>query len=78
VPLDVADHAAMIAFCQANKIDFAVVGRRGRMCAGIVDALEGAGIKTFGPNKGGGPAGEAPRASPRTCAGRTKIPDRRL
>ncbi|MBZ5581625.1 MAG: phosphoribosylamine--glycine ligase [Acidobacteriia bacterium] len=51
VGLDVADHAAVIAFCQAQKIDLVVVGPEGPLCAGIVDDLEAAGIKAFGPSK---------------------------
>ena len=51
VALDIADHAAVIAFCKANKIDFVVVGPEGPLCAGIVDDLEAAGIKTFGPSR---------------------------
>jgi phosphoribosylamine--glycine ligase len=51
VDLDLADHKAVIAFCRANKIDFVVVGPEGPLCAGIVDDLEAAGIKAFGPSK---------------------------
>ena len=51
VALDLADHKAVIAFCQANKIDFVVVGPEVPLVAGIVDDLEAAGIKTFGPSK---------------------------
>ena len=51
VALDIADHAAVIAFCQQAKIDFGVVGPEGPLCAGIVDDLEAAGIKAFGPTK---------------------------
>src|SRR5580692_8725717 len=51
VALDLADHAAIIAFCRANSVDFVVVGPEGPLCAGIVDDLEAAGIKTFGPSK---------------------------
>jgi phosphoribosylamine--glycine ligase len=51
VALDIADHAAVIAFCQAKSIDFVVVGPEGPLCAGIVDDLEAAGIKAFGPSK---------------------------
>jgi phosphoribosylamine--glycine ligase len=51
VSLDIADHAAVIAFCKANKIDFVVVGPEAPLVAGIVDDLEAAGIKTFGPAK---------------------------
>jgi phosphoribosylamine--glycine ligase len=51
VPLDIGDHKAVIAFAKANKIDFVVIGPEGPLCAGIVDDLEAAGFKTFGPNK---------------------------
>src|SRR5438093_11603483 len=40
VTLDIADHGAVIAFCQANKIEFVVVGPEAPLCAGIVDDLE--------------------------------------
>jgi phosphoribosylamine---glycine ligase len=51
VPLDIADHAAVIAFCQAQKIGLVVVGPEGPLCSGIVDDLTAAGIKAFGPSK---------------------------
>ena len=51
VALDIGDHAAVIAFCKANKIDFVVVGPEGPLVAGIADDLEAAGFKTFGPSK---------------------------
>jgi len=51
VPLDVADHAAVIAFCRANQIDLVVVGPEAPLVAGIVDDLTAAGIKAFGPTK---------------------------
>jgi len=51
VALDLADHAAVIAYCRANAIDLVVVGPEGPLCAGIVDDLEAAGIKTFGPSR---------------------------
>src|SRR5271169_2252402 len=51
VALDIADHAAVIAFCRVNHIDFVVVGPEAPLCAGIVDDLEAAGIKAFGPSK---------------------------
>jgi phosphoribosylamine---glycine ligase len=51
VALDLADHAAVIGFCRANAIDFVVVGPEGPLCAGIVDDLETAGIKAFGPSR---------------------------
>ena len=51
VALDMTDHAAVIAFCRANRIGFVVVGPEAPLCAGIVDDLEAAGIKAFGPGK---------------------------
>ncbi len=50
VALDIADHAAAIAFCRKNAIDFVVVGPEAPLCGGIVDELEAAGIKAFGPS----------------------------
>jgi len=49
--LDLADHAAVIAFAKDRKIDLVVVGPEAPLCAGIVDDLEAAGIKAFGPTK---------------------------
>jgi phosphoribosylamine---glycine ligase len=51
VPLDLADHAAVIAFCKENRIDFVMVGPEAPLCAGIVDDLEAAGIRACGPSK---------------------------
>jgi phosphoribosylamine--glycine ligase len=51
VALDIADHKAVIALCRDKKIDFVVVGPEAPLCAGIVDDLEAAGFKTFGPSK---------------------------
>ena len=51
IALDVADHAAVIAFCRAQKIDLVVVGPETPLCAGIVDDLAAAGIKAFGPTR---------------------------
>ena len=51
VALDTADHDAVIAFCRESKIDLVVVGPEVPLVAGIVDDLEAAGIKAFGPSK---------------------------
>jgi phosphoribosylamine--glycine ligase len=51
VALDIADHAAVIAFCREHAIGLVVVGPEAPLCAGIVDDLGAAGIKAFGPNK---------------------------
>jgi phosphoribosylamine--glycine ligase len=51
VALDTADHAAVIAFCRAEAVDFVVVGPEVPLVAGIVDDLAAAGILAFGPSK---------------------------
>ena len=51
VGLDAADHAAVADFCKAERVDFVVVGPEGPLVAGIVDDLEAAGIKAFGPRR---------------------------
>jgi phosphoribosylamine--glycine ligase len=51
VALDIADHGAVIAFCRSHRIDLVVVGPEAPLCAGIVDDLEAAGIKAFGPTR---------------------------
>jgi phosphoribosylamine--glycine ligase len=51
VALDLADHGAIIAFCRANAVDFVVVGPEAPLVAGVVDDLEAAGIKAFGPTR---------------------------
>ncbi|MGE5157674.1 MAG: phosphoribosylamine--glycine ligase [Gemmatimonas sp.] len=51
VALDVADHAAVIEFCRAKAIELVVVGPETPLAAGIVDDLESAGIKAFGPSR---------------------------
>ena len=51
VGLDLADHKAVITFAKEKKIDLVLVGPEAPLCAGIVDDLEAAGIKAFGPGK---------------------------
>jgi len=51
IPLDIADHARVIAFCKEKSIAFVVVGPEAPLTAGIVDDLSKAGIKAFGPTK---------------------------
>ena len=51
VALDIADHGTVIAFCREHRIDLVVVGPEAPLCAGIVDDLEAAGIKAFGPTR---------------------------
>ena len=49
--IDPADHAAVIAFCKAESVDFVVIGPEAPLVAGLVDDLFAAGIKAFGPKK---------------------------
>ena len=49
VPLDIADHAAVIAFCRETGIDFVMVGPEVPLVAGLVDDLSAAGFRAFGP-----------------------------
>lgn len=51
VVLDPADHSAVIDFCRKNNVEFVVVGPEVPLVAGIVDDLEAAGIKAFGPTR---------------------------
>ncbi|MBB4040080.1 phosphoribosylamine--glycine ligase [Microvirga flocculans] len=51
VALDVADHRAVIDFCRTMGVDFVVVGPEAPLVAGLVDDLQAAGIKAFGPSK---------------------------
>lgn len=49
VVLDVADHAAVVAFCRVMQVGLVVVGNEAPLVAGLVDDLTAAGIKAFGP-----------------------------
>ncbi|MGI6247143.1 MAG: phosphoribosylamine--glycine ligase [Pseudochelatococcus sp.] len=51
VALDIADHAAVVAFARENDIGLVVVGPEAPLVAGIVDDLLAAGIRAFGPRK---------------------------
>ncbi|MBN8988151.1 MAG: phosphoribosylamine--glycine ligase [Rhizobiales bacterium] len=54
VAVDITDHAAVIEFCNAHQVDFVVVGPDAPIAAGIVDDLNAAGFKAFGPTKAAG------------------------
>jgi len=49
VPIGAMDTAGIVAFCTKEAIDLAVVGPEAPLVAGLVDALEEAGIAAFGP-----------------------------
>ena len=50
VPIAAEDVAALVAFAKEENIDFVVVGPEAPLAAGLVDALEDAGIAAFGPS----------------------------
>ncbi|WP_316978409.1 phosphoribosylamine--glycine ligase [Shumkonia mesophila] len=49
VPLDAMDIDGIVRFAAENKISLVVVGPEGPLVAGLVDRLEAAGIRAFGP-----------------------------
>ncbi|MEI2685843.1 MAG: phosphoribosylamine--glycine ligase [Cypionkella sp.] len=48
--LDILDGAAVVAFCEAQAIDFVIVGPEAPLAAGVADATRAAGVLTFGPS----------------------------
>ncbi len=51
VAVDPADHPTVTAFCRSRRVDFVVVGPEAPLCAGLIDDLEAAGIRAFGPTR---------------------------
>lgn len=51
VDIDISDHAAVIGFCRERGIDIVIVGPEAPLVDGMVDDLEAAGIRAFGPSK---------------------------
>lgn len=49
VPIPVDDLDGIVGFARDRRIDFVVVGPEGPLVAGLVDRLNAAGIKAFGP-----------------------------
>ncbi|MDR3441222.1 phosphoribosylamine--glycine ligase [Telmatospirillum sp.] len=50
VPIDVLDTDGLVSFARDHAVDFVVVGPEAPLVAGLVDKLEAAGIKAFGPS----------------------------
>jgi phosphoribosylamine--glycine ligase len=51
VTLDVTDHAAVVAFCEASRIGLVVVGPEAPLVDGLADTLRAAGFSVFGPSR---------------------------
>jgi len=51
VLIDPMNFAAVVKFCQQNKVGLVVVGPEDPLAGGLVDELEKAGIRAFGPSK---------------------------
>ncbi|RYE86617.1 MAG: phosphoribosylamine--glycine ligase, partial [Hyphomicrobiales bacterium] len=49
--IDITDHGAVLAFAEANRIDFVVIGPDAPAVAGLGDDVRAAGILCFGPSK---------------------------
>jgi phosphoribosylamine--glycine ligase len=49
--IDPADHAAVIAYARAERVDAVMVGPEAPLVAGLVDDLEAAGIAAIGPSR---------------------------
>jgi phosphoribosylamine--glycine ligase len=51
VPIPADDFPALVKFAKQNQVQLVVVGPEAPLAAGIVDALETAGLRVFGPSK---------------------------
>ena len=54
LPVDITDHAAVVALCKAHQIDFVVVGPDAAVVAGLGDDVRAAGFTCFCPSKAAG------------------------
>ncbi len=53
VPLKATDVQGIVGWCRERRPDLVVVGPEAPLCAGLVDALEAAGVAAFGPVSAG-------------------------
>ena len=51
VALDLADHGAVVAFCNDQRIGLAVIGPEAPLVDGLGDSLRAAGVAVFGPSQ---------------------------
>ena len=48
--INILDGATVVTFCEANAIDFVIIGPEAPLAAGVADACRAAGLLTFGPS----------------------------
>ncbi|CAH0498397.1 phosphoribosylamine--glycine ligase [Novosphingobium sp. CECT 9465] len=51
VALELTDHAAVVTFCEAQRIGLVVVGPEAPLVDGLTDSLRAAGFSVFGPSR---------------------------
>ncbi len=51
VTLDLADHGAVVAFCEGREIGLVVIGPEAPLVDGLADSLREAGFSVFGPSQ---------------------------
>jgi phosphoribosylamine--glycine ligase len=51
VTLDLTDHAALVAFCEAQRIGLVVIGPEAPLVDGLADSLRAAAFAVFGPSR---------------------------
>jgi phosphoribosylamine--glycine ligase len=51
VALDMTNHAALLGFCETERIGLVVIGPEAPLVDGLADRLRGAGVPTFGPSR---------------------------
>ncbi len=51
VPISVMEFDKIVSFAKEKQVDLVVVGPDDPLAAGLVDELEKAGLRAFGPNK---------------------------
>lgn len=51
MPLDMTDHAAVIAFCADKSVGLVVIGPEAPLVDGLSDSLRAAGVPVFGPSQ---------------------------
>ena len=51
VPVAATDHAGLIRFANENRIDLTVVGPEAPLVSGLVDEMQAAGLRVFGPTR---------------------------